>query len=169
VEAHNSLWGYRAGDQGDGYFTRLYRTSRDSLFSLRNGFTAYAVLPVDEFVFVTVAAGLTADLIRLDRSRHRQLGTSNGCRDHTVLPYAIRLRQGFGGTSPPKPLTQAETAPFVLRVANRSRINDPPCDCPFAPTLPRPPHPLPRFVTIMTRPSCREKTGKLVDLICPTA
>jgi len=127
------------------------------------------VLPVDEFVFVTVAAGLTADLIRLDRSRHRQLGTSNGCRDHTVLPYAIRLRQGFGGTSPPKPLTQAETAPFVLRVANRSRINDPPCDCPFAPTLPRPPHPLPRFVTIMIRPSCREKTGKLVDLICPTA
>jgi hypothetical protein len=37
---------------------------------------------------VTVAAGLMADTIRLDRSRHRQLGTSNGCRDHTVLPYA---------------------------------------------------------------------------------
>jgi hypothetical protein len=36
---------------------------------------------------VTVAAGLMASLIRLDRCRHRQLSTSNGCRDHTVLPY----------------------------------------------------------------------------------
>jgi hypothetical protein len=24
----------------------------------------------------------------LDQIRHRQLGTSHGCRDHTVLPYA---------------------------------------------------------------------------------
>jgi hypothetical protein len=38
---------------------------------------------------VTVAAGLMAISIRLDRIRHRQLGTSNGCRDHTVLPYAL--------------------------------------------------------------------------------
>ena len=37
---------------------------------------------------VTVAAGLMADQIRLDRIRHRQLDTSNGCQDHTVLPYA---------------------------------------------------------------------------------
>jgi hypothetical protein len=37
---------------------------------------------------VTVAAGLMAIPIRSDRGRHRQLGTSNGCRDHTVLPYA---------------------------------------------------------------------------------
>ena len=37
---------------------------------------------------VTVAAGLMAETIRLDRDHHRQLGTSNGCRDHTVLPYA---------------------------------------------------------------------------------
>src|ERR1700758_306256 len=37
---------------------------------------------------VTVAAGLMAHPIRSDRFRHRQLGTSNGCRDHTVLPYA---------------------------------------------------------------------------------
>jgi hypothetical protein len=38
---------------------------------------------------VIVAAGLMAISIRLDRIRHRQLGTSNGCRDHTVLPYAL--------------------------------------------------------------------------------
>ena len=29
-----------------------------------------------------------AKTIRLDRISRRQLGTSNGCRDHTVLPYA---------------------------------------------------------------------------------
>jgi hypothetical protein len=46
------------------------------------------------------------DMIRLDRISHRQLGTSNGCQDHTVLPYAAtRLRQK---ASPGK-------APFVLR------------------------------------------------------
>ncbi|MEH2567109.1 hypothetical protein V1289_006736 [Bradyrhizobium sp. AZCC 2289] len=50
---------------------------------------------------VTVAAGLMAGLIRSDRTHHRQLGTSNGCRDHTVLPYAL--------------------APFVLRAVARSR------------------------------------------------
>src|SRR5580692_8434586 len=37
---------------------------------------------------VTVAAGLMAISIRLDRISHRQLDTSNGCQDHTVLPYA---------------------------------------------------------------------------------
>ena len=37
---------------------------------------------------VTVAAGLMAGRIRLDRCRHRQLDTSNGRQDHTVLPYA---------------------------------------------------------------------------------
>jgi hypothetical protein len=56
---------------------------------------------------VTVAAGLMADTTRLDRVRRRQLGTSNGCRDHTVLPYA--------------------SASFVLRAVNRSRC-EPPCD-----------------------------------------
>src|SRR5260370_42310085 len=53
---------------------------------------------------VTVAAGLMALPIRLDRCRHRQLGTSNGCRDHTVLPYAATYAKGFDGigTRPPK-------------------------------------------------------------------
>src|SRR5260221_8856330 len=37
---------------------------------------------------VTVAVGLTANPTRLDRFSHRQLDTSNGCQDHTVLPYA---------------------------------------------------------------------------------
>ena len=47
---------------------------------------------------VTVAAGLMAETIRLDRTSHRQLDTSNGCQDHTVLPYALAsfvLRTGI--------------------------------------------------------------------------
>jgi hypothetical protein len=58
---------------------------------------------------VTVAAGLMASRIRSDRLRHRQLDTSNGCRNHTLLPYAL--------------------APFVLRAVVRSRVN-PPCEQP---------------------------------------
>src|ERR1700730_554639 len=87
---------------------------------------------------VTVAAGLMALAIRLDRSRHRQLGTSNGCRDHTVLPYAL--------------------APFVLRagIAHERLALRHRC----APTLPRPPHPYPTFVTTRDRPSCRARTGR---------
>jgi hypothetical protein len=71
---------------------------------------------------VTVAAGLMAVSIRSDRTCHRQLDTSNGCRDHTVLPYAL--------------------APFVLRagIAHEKLALRHRC----APTLLRPPHPLPR-------------------------
>ena len=72
---------------------------------------------------VTVAAGLMAVPIRSDRGRHRQLGTSNGCRDHTVLPYAE------SAVRPARRLIAHE------RLALRHR---------FAPTPLRPPHPLPR-------------------------
>src|SRR5258705_755444 len=62
--------------------------------SLRNGFTDYAVLSPATNSSCHRRCRLEAETIRLDRSRHRQLGTSNGCRDHTVLPYAAtRLRQ----------------------------------------------------------------------------
>ena len=51
-------------------------------------------LPGDEFVFVTVASRIKASRTRLGRFASAKLGTSNGCRDHTVLPYAAtRLRQ----------------------------------------------------------------------------
>jgi hypothetical protein len=88
---------------------------------------------------VTVAAGLMANPIRLDRISRRQLDTSNGCQNHTVLPYAL--------------------ASFVLRAVNRSRF-DLALRSPCAPTPSRPPHPIPRFVTIMIRPSCRERMGR---------
>ena len=127
--------------------------------SLRNGFTAYAALSPATNSSCHRRCRLDGSSIRSDRCRHRQLGTSNGCRDHTVLPYAAtRLRQeaspGFGAVRPARRLIAHE------RLALRS---------PCAPTLPRPPHPLPRFVTTAIRPSFRERMGELVALICPTA
>src|SRR6266567_8375170 len=62
----------------------------------------------------------------------RQLDTSNGCQDHTALPYArnvVRLSRRLIAHRP-KP---------ALR--SRSR-----------PTLPRPPHPIPTFVTMANAP-----------------
>jgi hypothetical protein len=92
---------------------------------------------------VTVARGSRLVQARLGRLNLRKLDISNGCQDHTISPYAAtRLRQqaqpGFGAVRPR---------------ADRSLTGDPPCDCRFAPTLPRPPHLNPRFVTIATRPS----------------
>src|SRR5438552_226892 len=37
----------------------------------------------------SVAAGLTADRTRLDSINLRQVDTSHGCQNHTLLPYAI--------------------------------------------------------------------------------
>jgi hypothetical protein len=56
--------------------------------SLRNGLTAYAALSWRRIPFASIAADLMAQSIRLDQIRHRQLDTSNGRQDHTVLPYA---------------------------------------------------------------------------------
>jgi hypothetical protein len=69
--------------------------------SLRNGFTAYAALPGDEFVLSPLPADLWLAWARLSPTCLRRLDTSNGCQDHTVLPYAL--------------------APFVLRAVARSR------------------------------------------------
>jgi hypothetical protein len=59
----------------------------------------------------------------------RKLDTSNGCRDHTLLPYA--------------------SASFVLRAALRSRVSTParapPCDRLARRRRPRPPHLQPAF------------------------
>jgi hypothetical protein len=86
---------------------------------------------------VTVAAGLMAVPIRSDRGRHRQLDTSNGCRDHTVLPYAL--------------------APFVR--APLLAHGKPPCEHLRADAAASTASP-PTFVTTRDRPSCRERTGR---------
>ena len=51
-------------------------------------------LPGDEFLFASVAGGLKDCSDPVGSTLLRRLDTSNGCRDHTVLPYAAvpRLR-----------------------------------------------------------------------------
>jgi len=73
--------------------------------SLRNGLTAYVELSPATNSSCHRRCRLEAETIRLDRDRHRQFDTSNGCQDHTILPYA--------------------KAPFVLRAMVRSRETRP--------------------------------------------
>jgi hypothetical protein len=44
---------------------------------------------------------------------------------------------------------------------------NPPCDFDLTPTLPRPPHPVPTFVTMANAPSLKDETARLIVLICP--
>jgi len=82
--------------------TRAYRFSGGIRHSLRNGLTAYATLSSATNSSChrrrRIEAAPRPGRVRI---RHRRLGTSNGCRDHMVLPYA--------------------QTPFVLRARCRSR------------------------------------------------
>ena len=100
--------------------------------SLRNGFTAYAALFPATNSSCHRHCRLEAETIRLDRNSHRQLDTSNGCRNHTVLPYA--------------------SAPYVCAplIAHEPKLALRSCS---RPTPSRPPHPTPTFVTMANAPS----------------
>ena len=112
----------------------------------------YRALLGERIRLVTVAAGLIADRIRLDRFRHRQLGTSNGCRNHTVLPYA--------------------TTPFVCAPFDRSRVwlNPKPAlqfTCALNAAASTASHPNVRDDG--QRPFLRDRMAGLLKVICPTA
>jgi hypothetical protein len=55
----------------------------------RNGFTAYGALSPATNSSCHRRCRLDGCSIRLNRNRHRQLDTSNGCQNHTLLPYAL--------------------------------------------------------------------------------
>ena len=148
----------RVQDCADNAHTSIQVQSEHSGIPRAMALRLMARSPRRRIRLVTVTAGLMAETIRLDRIRHRQFDTSNGCQNHTLLPYAAtRLRQkaspGFGVVR--------------LRVLHRSRKTALRSVC--APTLPRPPHPLPRFVTIAIRPSCRERMGQAYIADLPDA
>ena len=56
--------------------------------SLRNGFTAYVVLSPATNSFLSPSSADMACLSPVGPTHLRQLDTSNGCQDHTVLPSA---------------------------------------------------------------------------------
>jgi hypothetical protein len=80
--------------------------------------------PRRRILVVTVADGLKDCLNPVGSTRLRQLDTSNGCQDHTVLPYA--------------------SASFRLRALDRSQTEVRPAITSTRPTLSRPPLPVPR-------------------------
>jgi len=90
MKAYDTLWGYYAGDQWLAESTGLHRTPWDSLFSLRSGWTAYAVLSREPSSFWPPSPSRNSPTPRrLTQMPHSQeLDRSNDGQDHTVLPYA---------------------------------------------------------------------------------
>jgi hypothetical protein len=71
-----------------------------------------------------------------------QLGISNGCQDHTTSPYAATSTNPSTDHVLPASFGRGVEAPFVLRVIVHSRQSRPANHS--HPTLPHPPHPIPR-------------------------
>ena len=89
----------------------------------------------------------------------RQLDTSNGCQDHTALPYAAT------STNPSTARVQpAEVLAEALKRRSSARCmiahGKPPCDRNHAPDAAASTASLPAFVTIAKRPSCRGGMGR---------
>ena len=93
--------------------------------SLRNGFTAYIALSPATNSFLSPSPADKSCLSPVGPTRLRRLGISNGCQDHTVLPYA----SAWIVCVPP-----IAHGPFA----------SPPCHHVSRPTLSRPPRPAQR-------------------------
>src|SRR5450432_4488156 len=108
--------------------------------------TASFVLSPATGLFATVARGLTlclkpgwADITSAN------LTPASGRQDHTTSPYA-------GNISRP-------------RAVDRSQVHHPPCNPVARKTLPRPPHPIPTYLTIRIRPSLRDGMARFLELV----
>ena len=128
--------------------TRAYRFSGNTPASPTQWLYGLChALPGDEFLLSPSSAASAAARPGWVRVSHRRLGTSNGCQNHMVLPYATtRLRQPPSselGLRRVKRLNRALTS-FVLHALESLTRFNPPCDRNCAPTLSRPPHPAPR-------------------------
>ena len=99
------------------------------------------VAPRRRILFCHRRQRIKAVQARLGRLASARLSISNGCQDHTVLPYA-------------------DTAPFVLRAVNSltDRSIRPAITLRADAAASTASHPA--FVTTAKRPSCRERTGR---------
>ncbi len=88
---------------------------------------------------------------RLGSQDLRRFDTSNGCQDHTASPYATRLRQEASPACA-HPRSVGEDRSSAVRLRAPIAHGEPPCDQNARPTLPRPPHPIPTFVTMANAP-----------------
>src|SRR5437879_3854514 len=110
---------------------------------------------------VTVVSGL-AVLRKPGRAckNLRRLDTSNGCQDHTVLPSATRLRQEASPAVHTRRSIRETGVAAPSSACRRSLTGNPPCDSVSRLTLPRPPHPIPTFVTMANAPR-EERDGRI--------
>jgi hypothetical protein len=119
---------------------------------------------------VTVVSGLMARQSPVGPTCLRKLGASNGRQDHTVLPYATRLRQEASPGLVPVRRSFCESGSSAVRPARRcSLTEDRPANKPAAPDAAASTASHPAFVTIAIRPSWGMRWRELIALICPTA
>ena len=116
--------------------TRAYRYSRSIPASLHNGFTAYAALSP---------------------------ATNSSCHRRQRIDGFARPGWADETSADLTPATGARTTRFC-RTLWRRRLaqaipltGNPPCDIDLTPTLPRPPHPVPTFVTMANAPLLRTR------------
>ena len=81
----------------------------DTRHSLRNGFSGlFRALPGDEFLLSPSSVDLSAHRNPVGLAYIHKLDTSNGCQDHTALPYAATfLIASHGHVQPFKVLKKA--------------------------------------------------------------
>src|SRR5947208_15629756 len=107
-------------------------------------------------------------LTRSGRHILRGLDTSHGCQNHTTWPYAARPTPNVSTGLVPirRSLARSALASVVGVPSLRSRTQRARPATTFArPTLPRPPHPAPRLVTIAKRPSVGDGMPEVVRVI----
>ncbi len=139
-------------------------------FPHANGFNGFLrALPGNEFLFVTVIGGL--------KVLSRPVGLAKTSADLASATDArtTRLRR----TQQPTPTAPAGHVPpaEVLAKALKRRSScapsiahgvHPALRSPACAMLPRPPHPVPTFVTMANAPP-RDRTAEVLEMICPSA
>ena len=95
--------------------------------------------------------------VRSNRHRLHRLDASNGRQNHTALPSADRFRQEVSVACARPPRHQRNRgqrrSSTRRRIVHRHSLNRTPAlQSPHATTLPRPPHPIPTFVTMANAP-----------------
>jgi hypothetical protein len=98
--------------------TRAYRYSRSiPAFPAQWFYGLCRALPGDEFLLPPSSANWRRSRARSGSQRLRRLDASHGRQDHTVLPYAARLRQRPRRVWYPsaEALAKADSPPFVCR------------------------------------------------------
>ena len=112
----------------------------------------------------SVADELTACITRLGAANLRQLDTSHGCQNHTVLPYAASSAKPFGQPVPP---TKLLAKAFKRRSsARRVRARKPALRTPLAPDAAASTATRPNVRDDGQRPSSRDGMAGVVRVIC---